>query len=200
MRIVERGTGRTARIVSLWMVYRQLDRALLLAARLHAGQEREGDAPLPYLTHPVEVLIALRTLGEERDEDLLCAAALHDTVEESNADLGEIARETSERTAALVGELTRREPTRAETRGLDKDAVWRLRATMLLDEIRTMSPEAQRVKLADRLANVREAKRTKAGPKWERYAWQSEEILRIVPRERCPGLWDAIRRELDSSP
>ena len=187
-------------VVNHSMIYRRLDRALLLAARLHAGQEREGDAPLPYLTHPVEVLIALRYVGGETDEDLLCAAALHDTVESSNADLAEIARETSERAAVLVKELTRREPTKAETQGLDKDAIWRLRANMLLDEIRAMSPEAQRVKLADRLANVREAKRTKSGPKWERYAWQTEEILRIVPQERNPGLWDAIRRALESAP
>ncbi len=181
------------------MHFQRLDKALVLAARLHAGQEREGDDPLPYLTHPVEVLLALRHEGGVTDEDLLCAATLHDTVEESNADLKTIARETSDRTAALVGELTRREPSGDERRGLDKDAVWRLRADMLLNEIRAMSPDAQRVKLADRLANVRDAKQTKAGPKWERYAWQTEEILRIVPRERNPGLWDAIRRELDEA-
>ncbi len=178
------------------MNYPRLDKALRLAARLHAGQEREGNAPLPYLTHPVEVLILLRHVGGETDEDLLCAAALHDVVEESDANLGAIAREVGDRAAALVEELTRREPTAEERKGLGKEEVWRLRAGMLLDEIRKMSPEAQRVKLADRLANVREAKRTKAGPKWERYAWQTEEILKIVPRERCEGLWEAIREEL----
>lgn len=180
------------------MHYPRLDRAILLAAKLHAGQEREGDAPLPYLTHPLEVLLALRYVGGVIEEDLLCAAALHDVVEESNADLKEIGRETSARTADLVRELTRREPTAEERKGLDKDAIWKLRANMLLDEIRKMSADAQQVKLADRLANVREAKRTKAGPKWERYAWQTEEILNIVPRERNPGLWDGIRAELDA--
>ena len=180
------------------MHYPLLDKALLLASKLHAGQEREGEDPLPYITHPIEVLLALRHEGGVTDEDLLCAAALHDTVEESNADLRIILKETTEKTAALVGELTRREPTADERRGLDKEAVWRLRADMLLDEIRAMSPDAQRVKLADRLANVRDARRTKAGPKWGRYAWQTEEILRIVPRGRNPGLWDAVRRELDA--
>lgn len=182
------------------MHYPRLDRALRLAARLHSGQEREGNSPLPYVTHPVEVLVYLRYLGSETDEDLLCAAALHDVIEESQANLKEIARETSERTAALVEELTRVEPTAEQRKGLDKDAVWALRSGMLLDEIRRMSPEAQRVKLADRLANLREGKRTKSGPKWDRYAGQTEEILRIVPRERNPGLWDAIRQELDEGP
>ena len=168
----------------------------MLAAHLHRGQEREGGAPLPYFTHPMEVLLALRYEGGETDEDLLCAAALHDVIEESGTDLSEIESAVGRRAAGLVGELTRREPTAEETKGMTKDEIWRLRANMLLAEIREMSPDAQRVKLADRLANVREARRTKAGPKWDRYAWQTEEILKIVPRERCPGLWDGIRREL----
>jgi len=176
-----------------------LDKALQLAARLHAGQEREGDAPLPYLTHPVEVLLGLRYVGGETHEDLLCAAVLHDVLEESDADRREIAKAAGERVAELVEELTRHEPTAEERKGLDKDTIWSLRANRLLDEIRAMSADAQKVKLADRLANLREAKRTKAGPKWDRYAWQTEEILKIVPRERNEGLWDAIRRELDGA-
>lgn len=182
------------------MHYPRLDKAMRLAAKLHSGQEREGESPLPYLTHPVEVLVYLRHLGDETDEDLLCAAVLHDVVEESNSKITDLAKEVGEQAAALVRELTRREPREEERRGLDKDALWRLRATMLLDEIRAMSPEAQKIKLADRLANVRDGKRTKAGAKWERYAWQSEEILKIVPKERSPGLWSAIREELDGGP
>jgi len=178
------------------LTFPRLDRALLLAARLHAGQEREGDAPLPYLTHPIEVLTALRYEGGETDQDLLCAAILHDVVEESGASIEELATEVGDRSADLVRELTRREPTAEEREGLDKDALWTLRANMLLDEIRQMSPEAQRIKLADRLANVRDAKRTKSGPKWKRYAWQTEEILKIIPKERCPGLWKAVKAEL----
>jgi len=179
------------------MRYPLLDKAILLAAQLHQGQEREGDAPLPYITHPVEVLLALRNEGGETDEDLLCAAALHDVIEESGADFSELRSVVGDRATRLVRELTRREPTKEETKGMSKDEIWKLRANMLLDEIREMSPEAQRVKLADRLANVREARRTKVGPKWDRYAWQTGEILKIVPRERCPGLWDAIRGELN---
>jgi (p)ppGpp synthase/HD superfamily hydrolase len=179
------------------MTYPRLDKALRLAAKLHSGQEREGDAPLPYVTHPVEVLMLLRYVGEEKDEDLLCAAVLHDVIEETDASFSEIADAVGARAAGLVKELTRREPTEAERRGLDKDAIWKLRANMLLDEIREQSPEAQKVKLADRLANLREAKRTKSGPKWDRYVWQTQEILKIVPQERNPALWNAIRTEIE---
>lgn len=178
------------------MQYPRLDRAIQLAAKLHTGQEREGESPLPYVTHPIEALLLLRVLGPETDEDLLCAAVLHDVVEESHADLQELSAVVGERATDLVRELTRREPTAEERQGLDKNALWNLRANMLLDEIRAMSPEAQKIKLADRLANVREGKRTKSGKKWDRYVGQTEEILRIVPKERSPGLWEAIKAEI----
>ena len=180
------------------MHYPRLDKAILLAARLHAGAERDGDAPLPYVTHPIEVLIALRFEGGETDEDLLCGAALHDTLEDTNAKREALAAEVGERAADLVRELTREEPTEEKRKGLDKEAIWRLRAEMLLDEIRAMSPDAQKIKLADRLINLRDARRTKSGFKWDRYAWQTEEILKIVPEGRNPGLWRAIRVELDA--
>jgi len=178
------------------MTYSRLQAAIELAVRLHRDQERDGTNPLPYCTHPIEVLSHLRNVGEVTDEDLLCVAALHDVLEETDIDSAEIAKSFSERVATLVKELTRKEPTPEETKGLDKSAVWKLRAEMLLEEIRHMSPDAQQVKLADRLSNVREAKRTKSGPKLERYFWQTEEILKIVPKSVNPGLWKAIKAEL----
>jgi (p)ppGpp synthase/HD superfamily hydrolase len=59
-----------------------------------------------------------------------------------------------------------------------------------------MSPAAQTVKLADRLSNVREGKRTKRNGKLERYLAQTRRILEIVSRDVNPGLWDAIQAEL----
>ncbi len=178
------------------MTYKRLDRAIQAAARWHAGEERDGDNPLPYITHPMEVLVNLRYVGGFTDEDLLCTAALHDVIEESDATLEEIEREFGTRVRGLVKELTRREPTKRETEGLSKEEIWQLRADMLLEEIAKMSPEAQSVKLADRLANVREGKRTKLGDKLRRYLVHTYQILETVPREVNPALWDAIQAEL----
>lgn len=178
------------------MTYPRLQAAIELAVRLHRDQERDGDNPLPYCTHPIEVVSLLRNVGGVTDEDLLCVAALHDVLEETDIDPVEIEKEFGSRASALVKELTRKEPTAQETKGLDKNAIWKLRAEMLLEEIRHMSAQAQQVKLADRLSNVREAKRTKSGQKLERYIWQTEEILKIVPKPVNPGLWKAIRAEL----
>ena len=123
---------------------------------------------------------------------------LHDVVEESNASFDTLTEAVGERAAGLVRELTRNEPSPEKRKGLDKEAIWKLRAEMLLDDVRAMGADAQKIKLADRLANLREAKRTKAGPKWDRYVWQTHEILKIVPRERNEGLWDAIVMETRS--
>lgn len=174
------------------MTYRRLAKAIRLAVRWHDGEDREGHHPLPYVTHPMEVLLNLRYVGGETDEDLLCAAALHDVVEETDVKVSEIADEVGERVGALVKELTRGEPPASETQGKSKDEIWQIRAELLLEEISKMSPAAQRVKLADRLSNLEDAYRTKQGYKLERYIWQTRRITEIVPREVCPGLWDAI--------
>lgn len=178
------------------MTYKRLDKAIVFAAKRHAGAERDGEAPLPYITHPVEVLLLLRTVGGVTDEDLLCAGVMHDLIEETATKLSEIEEVAGPRVRALVKELTRVEPGEEETKGLSKDEIWTLRANLLLDEIGKMSPDARQVKLADRLANVREAKRTKIGYKLDRYLAQSRRILEIVARDTNAPLWDAICAEL----
>jgi GTP diphosphokinase / guanosine-3',5'-bis(diphosphate) 3'-diphosphatase len=128
--------------------YPKVQEAIRWAAKLHEGQERDGEDALPYITHPVEVLVNLRYVGGVTDEDLLCAAVLHDTIEECGAEPAEIERKFGPRVRALVEELTRREPSEEETRELSREETWQLRADMLLEEIGRMSPDAQRVKLA----------------------------------------------------
>lgn len=178
------------------MIGDRLQTAVKMAADLHYGHWRDGDAPLPYVSHPVEVLALVRHTGGVTDEDILCAAVLHDVLEETSATADEISNACGDKVAQLVVELTRREPTSEEAAGLSKDDVWALRAQWLLDEIRDMGPEATTVKLADRVSNVRGAHLTKRGKKLARYLDQSERILEIVDRKVNPGLWDALDREL----
>ena len=170
-----------------------LDAAIEFAAKAHRGQIRDGEAPLPYITHPIDVLANLRYLGGVTDLEMLCAAILHDVVEESDVSFEDLEQRFGKRVRELVQELTRREPTSLETEGMDRDAIWELRSQWLLEEISKMSPDAQAIKLADRYSNLNESRRVKLGRKLKRYNEQTAKILKIVPKSVNPGLWQAIQ-------
>ncbi|MCX7799659.1 MAG: HD domain-containing protein [Fimbriimonadales bacterium] len=174
-----------------------LHRAAKWAEKLHRGQERDGPAPLPYVTHPMDVACKLRYLGGVEDPVDLCAALLHDVTEECGVGLAKVGKKFGEEVASLVRELTRTEPDEERRAGLSPEELWELRSSLLLDDIRRMSPRAQRIKLADRLSNLECALATRSGEKRERYVRQSYLILEAIPRETCPPLWDAVRRLLD---
>lgn len=177
----------------------KVDEALRWAAELHAGQVRDGEFALPYITHPVEVLIRLRWVGQVTDEALLCAAILHDTLEECDASPKEIERRFGSRVRALVEELTRQEPTPSETAGLDADEIYELRSRMLLDGIAKMSPDAMAIKLSDRLSNLEEAVRVRAYKKLKRYIRQTNAILKLIPKGVNRELWNAVREASENA-
>lgn len=81
------------------------------------------------------------------------------------------------------------EPTEAQREGLSKDEIWEMRTALLLDEIKAMSPEAQLIKLCDRLSNLTEAKATRTGKRLQRYVRQSRMILRAIPPASSPSAW-----------
>ncbi|MFN3682492.1 MAG: HD domain-containing protein [Fimbriimonadaceae bacterium] len=176
-----------------------LHKALKWAEKLHRGQERDGPSPLPYATHPVDVACKLRYLAGVEDATDLCAALLHDVVEECGVPPAKVAKRFGEEVGGLVRELTRTEPTPDEASGLTPEQLWELRSRMLLDDIRRMSVRAQRIKLADRLSNLEAALATRSGEKRDRYVRQSYLILEAIPRDVAPPLWDAIRSLLESS-
>ena len=177
----------------------RLHKSVRWACKLHKNQDRDGRAAVPYIAHVLEVVTNLRYVGGIEDEEMLCAAALHDSIEQSGVSLKKIEDKFGIRVAKLVEEMTRSEPTEAEIAGMSEHEVWQLRSNMLLDEIRRMSPECRKIKLADRLSNLQFALRTKIAGKLERHLAQTEEILNIVPRSVNHGLWDAIRAALDGA-
>lgn len=181
------------------MCYPELHRAIKWAAKLHRGQDRDGDHPLPYLTHVLEVVSNLRFTGGVTDEEMLCAAALHDVIEQSEVEASEIEERFGRRVRDLVLEMTRTEPKPEQVAGMADEEKWQLRSELLLGDIERMSREAQQIKLADRLSNVQGALRTKIEGKLQRHLLQTKRILEIIPREVNPGLWDSISNLLSIS-
>ncbi len=174
-----------------------LHAALAFAADCHKDEVRDGSFSLPYLHHPLEVAHILRWKSGVIDSEILASAILHDTVEEGGAELGDIESRFGARTASLVGELTRSEPTMEETSGLSKESVYQLRTTMLLADIRHMSAEAKMIKLADRISNLNEAVLVRGPRRLQRYKEQTKLILAEIPRDISPALWDTLESLCD---
>ncbi len=173
--------------------------ALEFAHNSHRGQSREGDAGIPYLHHPLEVASLLFQIGGVADHEDIAAAILHDTIEEGGISQNDIEEKFGRVISHLVGELTRAEPSEDQAQVLTKIELYELRTNLLLAGIKVMSPRAQRIKLADRLSNWREAKAVRRTKKLARYGRQTLAILEVIPRSVCPPLWDTLKEECSNT-
>jgi GTP pyrophosphokinase len=123
---------------------RLIDRAYEMAAHWHAGQMRKsGD---PYITHPLAVTTILAELG--MNTDTLCAALLHDTIEDTAYTLAELRRDFGEEVAALVDGVTKLDRVKYGE-AAEAETVRKMVVAMSRD-IRVLV-----IKLADRLHNMR---------------------------------------------
>jgi len=168
--------------------------ALKFAVECHYGQWRDGANPLPYVTHPIDVLRRLRDFADCEDPEMHCAALLHDVLEDTTATETDLREKFGVRVANVVADLTRPEPSASQISGLSGDKVFALRTTMMLEHLRAASREAQIIKLCDRSSNLEEAHRTRKPDKLRRYIGQSIAILEVIPRDVAPRVWDDIDR------
>ena len=125
----------------------KVDRAYRFAAEYHRDQRRRSGEP--YINHPVEVALILAH-DLRMDEDTICAALLHDTVEDTPATLDEIVSQFGQTVADLVDGVTKL--TQVQVSSMDAKQAWNLRKMFL-----AMSRDIRVViiKLADRLHNMR---------------------------------------------
>lgn len=130
------------------------ERALVYAVQKHAGAVRKLDDS-PYILHPMETAGVVSTLTH--DEEVLAAAVLHDTVEDTDATQDEIRELFGERTAALVASET--EDKRPD---LPKSQSWRIRKEESLRELAAAEdPGVLCLWLGDKLSNLRSLRRAR---------------------------------------
>ncbi|HKB29958.1 MAG TPA: RelA/SpoT family protein, partial [Streptosporangiaceae bacterium] len=123
---------------------RLIERAYDVAARQHAGQVRKsGD---PYITHPLAVATILAELG--MNHETLCAALLHDTIEDTAYTLVELRRDFGDDVATLVDGVTKLDKVKYGE-AAQAETVRKMVVAMSRD-IRVLV-----IKLADRLHNMR---------------------------------------------
>nr|WP_203863419.1 bifunctional (p)ppGpp synthetase/guanosine-3',5'-bis(diphosphate) 3'-pyrophosphohydrolase [Planobispora rosea] len=135
---------RTVRATHPKADLRLIERAYDVAAYHHRDQKRKsGD---PYITHPLAVATILAELGT--DDETLCAALLHDTVEDTAYGLDELRQDFGDNIAQLVDGVTKLDKVKFGD-AAQAETVRKMVVAMSRD-IRVLV-----IKLADRLHNMR---------------------------------------------
>lgn len=156
-----------------------LDRAIIFAVKAHAGTERRGKG-FPYIVHPMEAVEIVATITP--DQELLAAAALHDTVEDTDVTIEQIRTEFGDRIADLV---------QIESVS-DDEGTWHERKQKAIDLIAKAPLDAKIVAMGDKLSNMRAIARD--------YAVQGDALWNLFhandPKDHewhYRGLADALR-------
>ena len=161
----------------------KIEKAILFASKAHAGQYRKGTGR-PYILHPIETMLIVLRLAD--DEDVLAAAVLHDTVENTSVTIGRIEKEFGSRVAGLVASVSE-----DKRKKLPAEATWRARKWEMIFRLRKADYETKLLFLGNNLSNLRDLKRDydKVGDElWERFnkkdksaqAWYYRECLRVL--------------------
>ncbi len=135
-----------------------LEDAIVYAISHHAGSCRKG-TKRPYIFHPLETMLILQTMNA--DMALLIAGVLHDTVEDTDATLGDIHAHFGDDVARLVAAHSE-----------DKRLPWRERKEHAINTLLHADRRLRMLVLADKVSNLREMYRDyeKIGDTlWERF-------------------------------
>ena len=119
-------------------------KAVAFAAEKHRDQRRKDAEASPYINHP----IALANLLKQQDVGdivVLCAALLHDTIEDTETTVAELRREFGDDITDVVLEVT-------DDTTLEKTERKRLQ----IEHAESLSKRAKLVKLADKICNLRD--------------------------------------------
>jgi len=130
------------------MIENIIERAIIFAADAHRGQLRKGTA-LPYIAHPAETLAIVA--GMTDDPEILAAAVLHDTIEDTATTKEQLQAAFGDRVTALVCADT-------EDKQKDKPAAdtWKQRKQETLDFLTSEADIAVKmIALGDKLSNLR---------------------------------------------
>lgn len=126
----------------------KLNEAIAFAVQMHSGQRRKMEN-IPFILHPMEV--AAIAGGLTTDEDVIIAALLHDTVEDTQATSEEIQNKFGERIARYVSSET-------EDKRQDRppEDTWKIRKEETLKELfETEDINVKILWLSDKLSNMR---------------------------------------------
>jgi GTP diphosphokinase / guanosine-3',5'-bis(diphosphate) 3'-diphosphatase len=132
---LKNATGNTGAVI----------KAVAFAAEKHRRQRRKDADASPYINHPIALANVLANEGGVEDPTILCAAVLHDTIEDTETTAAELKDLFGQTVTSIVLEVT-------DDKSLDKH----VRKQRQIEHAPHISPEAKLVKLADKICNLRD--------------------------------------------
>ncbi len=118
--------------------------AYAFAAERHVEQRRKGAREEPYLNHLVEVAALIAAATDGKDPNLIAAAVLHDTIEDTETSHAELESHFNKDVADLVLEVTD-----------DKKLPKQTRKDLQVQNTPKKSARAKMIKIADKTSNLR---------------------------------------------
>jgi len=145
-----------------------LDRAIVFAVQAHHNTERRGKG-FPYIVHPMEAVEIVATITP--DQELLAAAALHDTIEDTDVTVNQLREAFGNRVAELVHSESDQLDGEVFTGGENESETWHARKQAAIDRLAAASHDAKIVAMGDKLSNMRAI--------WRDYQQQGDALWQI---------------------
>lgn len=140
-----------------------LDRAIVFAVQAHHNSERRGKG-FPYIVHPMEAVEIVATITP--DQELLAAAALHDTIEDTDVTYEQLREAFGERIASLVHSESDQ-----FTEGVLEADSWHDRKQAAINRLAAADHDSKIVAMGDKLSNMRAI--------WRDYQQRGDELWKI---------------------
>ena len=152
-----------------------IEKALAFATEKHKNHTRQDKEKSPYIVHPIAVRHILSDVGGVEDPEVLAAALLHDTIEDTETTVDELIDNFGERVCSLVQEVT------------DDKTLPRLqRKQRQIDHAKEISEGAALIKLGDKISNVTDITNTPptnwdSNRRLEYFDW-AEKVINNCPK------------------
>ncbi len=175
--------------------------ALEFATNKHEGTVRKG-TDTPFISHPIETLEIVSLITN--DEDVLCAAVLHDVIEDAGVTVNELKELFGERVALFVSDESEN-----KRENISPDITWKVRKIEAIKHILHSSLESKIIALGDKLSNMRAIHRdyNEIGDKlWERFnckdkreqGWYYSSLAKGLSELNYTDAWIELNEHIDA--